>query len=110
MVVSDSSSDVFSSDLGEQASSTDTVGSFTDTNTAKTAGDFTVSIDWGDATTSAGTVSGSGGSFSVAGTHTYDEDGTFHGTFTVTELPGGPPKAFAFTAVARACSRPMTSE
>src|SRR5438046_9862241 len=66
MVVSDSSSDVFSSDLGEQASFTDTVGSFTDTNTAKTAGDFTVSIDWGDATTSAGTVSGSGGSFSVA--------------------------------------------
>ena len=93
----------------EQGSFTDTVGSFSDTNTAKTAADFTVSIDWGDNTTSPATVSGSGGSFSVAGTHTYAEDGTFPGTFTVTELPGGTPKAFAFTAVVREFSLSITS-
>jgi hypothetical protein len=52
-----------------------TVATFTTSNAANTAGDFAVTIDWGDGTTTAGTVTGSGGSFSVQGTHTYTASG-----------------------------------
>jgi hypothetical protein len=38
--------------------------------------DFTASIDWGDGTVSAGTISGSAGSFTVSGSHVYAEEGT----------------------------------
>jgi hypothetical protein len=53
------------------------VATFTDTNTADTAAGFTASITWGDGTTSAGTISGSNGSFSVTGGHTYADEGSF---------------------------------
>ncbi|MGH7137873.1 MAG: DUF4214 domain-containing protein, partial [Pirellulales bacterium] len=39
-------------------------------------GDFSASIDWGDGTVSAGSVSGSAGSFTVSGSHVYAEEGT----------------------------------
>jgi hypothetical protein len=52
-----------------------TVATFTDSNTATPAGEFTAMIDWGDGTTSTGTVSGSGGSFSVTDSHTYAQNG-----------------------------------
>jgi hypothetical protein len=48
-----------------------TVATFTDTDTANVAGDFTATIDWGDGTTTAGTVSGASGTFTVNGAHTY---------------------------------------
>jgi hypothetical protein len=68
---------------------TGTVATFTDTLTSSPAGDFTATIDWGDATTSAGTVSGGGGSFSVSGTHTYAGSGTFSVTVTLSDdAPG----------------------
>jgi hypothetical protein len=51
---------------------------FTDANTAAPAGDFTATITWGDGgPMSTGTVSGSGGSYSVAGAHTYAEEGSY---------------------------------
>src|SRR5205807_264972 len=40
------------------------------------AGDFTATIDWGDGTTGPGIVSGSAGSFTVSGNHTYADEGT----------------------------------
>jgi hypothetical protein len=49
------------------------VATFSDTDTANGAGDFAATINWGDGTTTAGTVSGSNGSFSVNGTHTYTQ-------------------------------------
>ena len=46
----------------------DAVASFTDANPGATTADFTATINWGDATTSAGTVSGpTGGPFTVSG-------------------------------------------
>ncbi len=44
---------------------------FTDPDTLATSADFTASITWGDSQTSAGTITGSDGSFFVQGTHTY---------------------------------------
>jgi hypothetical protein len=68
---------------------TTTVGNFTDTLTGTAAADFTATIDWGDATTSAGTVSGGSGAFQVSGTHTYAGAGTFSVTVTLSDDPPG---------------------
>ena len=69
-----------------------TVATFTDTNTATASSAFSATIDWGDTTTSTGTVSGSAGSFSVSGTHTYALPGQYTVTTTITG-PGGPVQA-----------------
>src|SRR5262249_21326828 len=53
------------------------VATFSDTNTLASASDFTATIDWGDGTTSAGTVAGANGNFTVSGNHTYAEDGSY---------------------------------
>jgi hypothetical protein len=54
------------------------VANFSDANTSSTTEDFTATIDWGDgSSTSNGTVSGSGGSYSVSGSHTYAGTGYF---------------------------------
>jgi hypothetical protein len=50
------------------------VATFTDTTPGASAGSFTASIDWGDGTTSAGTVTADPkGGFDVTGTHTYTQ-------------------------------------
>lgn len=48
-----------------------TVATFTDTDTAALASDFTAIVDWGDGTSTTGTIAGSNGAFTVAGSHTY---------------------------------------
>jgi uncharacterized repeat protein (TIGR01451 family) len=67
------------------------VASFTDsTFPSNSLSDFTATIDWGDGTTpSAGTVSGQSGTFTVSGTHTYAEEGSFTVKVTLTDdAPG----------------------
>jgi len=71
------------------ASFTTVVADFTDALTTAVASDFMATIDWGDATTSAGTVSGGGGSFQVSGTHTYATTGTFSVKVTLSDDPPG---------------------
>jgi hypothetical protein len=63
--------------------------SFTDTSPGDAA-DFTATVNWGDGTTSAGTVSGPlGGPFVVTGNHTYAEEGSYTVTTTVSDdAPG----------------------
>src|SRR5207248_1375381 len=56
---------------------TGTVGTFSDSYLGNVASDFTAIIDWGDGTTTAGTVTGGGGTFSVSGTHTYAARGIY---------------------------------
>jgi hypothetical protein len=66
------------------------VATFSDADTSRTAASFTALIDWGDGTSSAGTVTGSSGSFTVSGQHTYADEGSFAFTVTVTEIaPAG---------------------
>ncbi|HUI26664.1 MAG TPA: hypothetical protein VL403_11320, partial [Candidatus Kryptonia bacterium] len=70
------------------------VATFTDTYTGHPDGsDFTVNIDWGDGTTTAGTLIGAGGSFTVTGSHTY----ATAGQFTITTFMGddSPDASFA---------------
>jgi hypothetical protein len=65
------------------------VATFSDTNAANTAGDFTATINWGDSTSSAGVVTGGNGSFTVTGTHTYTSTGAFSVIITLTDVPPG---------------------
>jgi hypothetical protein len=56
---------------------------------------YSAIIDWGDATTTAGTVSQSGANLGVSGTHTYADDGSYVLTVTVTETGASPGTATA---------------
>jgi PKD repeat protein len=66
-----------------------TVATFSDPNFNDTASQFTASINWGDNTSSSGTVNGSSGSFSVTASHAYAEEGTYSVSVTISG-PGGP--------------------
>ena len=54
-----------------------TLASFTDANPNGTADDFSATIDWGDSTSSAGTIGQTGNAFVVDGTHTYANLGPY---------------------------------
>jgi hypothetical protein len=61
------------------------VAAFTDPNTSDTASIFTATINWGDGTTTTGAVSGSNGTFTVTGGHTYADEGSFPLGVTITD-------------------------
>jgi PKD domain-containing protein len=65
-----------------------TVANLTDGDPAAPLSDFTATINWGDSSTSAGTVSGSGGSYSIAGSHTYGTTGFFNVSVHVDDVGG----------------------
>jgi hypothetical protein len=54
------------------------VATFTDPGGAEVVGDYSATIDWGDGVTSTGTITLSGGTFTVAGDHTYLEESAGH--------------------------------
>jgi len=80
-----------------------TLATFTDQNLGATTADFTsgggsTTINWGDASTSAGTVTRTGpGQFAVSGTHTYAVLGPY--TITITIVDDGGSTATATTHV-----------
>jgi len=59
-----------------------------------TLSDFSATIDWGDASSSSGTIAGGPGltPYAVSGTHTYGSTGTFTVTTTVTDVGGASAK------------------
>jgi hypothetical protein len=83
------------------ASLTATVATFTDPTGPQSLGTYSASINWGDGTApSAGTITLSGTTFSVAGTHTYSQQGSFTVTTTITRA--GAPIPVSVTAPATA--------
>jgi hypothetical protein len=92
-----------------------TVGSFSDANPAATPADFTAVINWGDATTTAGVVTGAaGGPFTVSGSHTYVEEGSYTISVTVTDDGGSTATLHGTAAVGDAplsgrCATPVLS-
>ena len=84
----------------EGASFSGAVASFTDADPNGAASDFTATISWGDQTTSAGTVAANGsGGFSVSGTHTYIEEGSYAVTVTVSDAGGAAASATSSASV-----------
>ncbi|HEX7449362.1 MAG TPA: TIGR03118 family protein [Pirellulales bacterium] len=59
------------------------------------AADFTALIDWGDGTTTTGSVSGTGGLFTLGGSHTYAEEGTYTPVVSIVDDPPGTASATA---------------
>src|SRR4029077_4913794 len=74
----------------EAAAFSGAVGTFKDGNPGAPVSDFTATIDWGDGTpVTPGTVSGpGGGSFTVSGSHTYADEGTFSISIAVVDEGG----------------------
>jgi uncharacterized repeat protein (TIGR01451 family) len=61
------------------------LATYTDPGSPDPGSDFPVTIDWGDGTTDNTSLSGGSGSYTVTGTHTYADEGTFKVTVTVVE-------------------------
>ncbi|HVC92094.1 MAG TPA: DUF4214 domain-containing protein, partial [Pirellulales bacterium] len=60
------------------------VATFTDGDGSSPAGDFGAMIDWGDGVTSFGDVSLSSGTYTVSGSHTYGDEGTYSLSVSIT--------------------------
>jgi uncharacterized repeat protein (TIGR03803 family) len=72
----------------ENAHFTGTVATFTDANVGAPLSDFTATITWGDGSTSAGTVSGGGGSYTVTGSHRYHDPGPYPISVAIKDIGG----------------------
>lgn len=94
----------------EGASFTGTVATFTDPDTSATAGEYTATINWGDGTApTSGTITGPiGGPFTVSGTHTYTEEGTYTATVTINDVDT-PTNSAAVTSTAVVADAPLTA-
>ncbi len=65
------------------------VAHFDDGNPGATADDFSAQIDWGDGSSSAGSVTAAaGGGFDVAGTHTYVTAGSYAVSTSIADVGG----------------------
>ncbi|HJT33913.1 MAG TPA: DUF4214 domain-containing protein [Pirellulales bacterium] len=76
-------------------------------NTSNPSGDFTATIDWGDGSQSAGQLTGTGGVFTLSGSHTYAEDGNYTVQSVVSD-PGG--ASITVTGSAAVAEAPLAAE
>ncbi|MHB1567860.1 MAG: hypothetical protein ACYC0H_01535, partial [Solirubrobacteraceae bacterium] len=76
----------FSATVGQSVSGI--VATFTDADPGAAAADYTAMIDWGDGSSSAGTVSGTGNAYSVTGSHTYASAGSDTATVRISDQGG----------------------
>ncbi len=66
-----------------------TIATFTDPVGNDPPSDYQATINWGDGSTGAGIITGSGGSFQVAGSHTFTAAGTYKAQVTIRENHAG---------------------
>jgi VCBS repeat-containing protein len=86
---------------------TGVVATFTDSNTLGSKGDFSALINWGDGSTSTGTIAvKDGGGFSVYGNHTYVTPGAYAVLTTINDIDGSSASATSTAQVALDVNRP----
>ncbi len=87
------------------------VATFTDADPAGTPSDYTATIDWGDGSTSAGTIIDvPSGGFAVDGSYTYANVGTYSTSITIKDVGGSTATATSSANVAPAtcaCAPPF---
>ena len=85
-MISDAATSVFAAG-GLEGEAGEAVGGdlafFSHGNTAETADDFSAVISWGDGSSSAGSVEGANGFFTVNGEHTYSDGGAYTASIVV---------------------------
>ena len=86
--------------------STATVATFTDADPGGAVSDYSATIAWGDGSQAAGTVSPSGGGFTVTGIHTYASAGSYTATVTITDAGGSHTAAQTTVAVSSTAPPP----
>lgn len=86
-----------------------TVATFTDADQGGQASDYTATINWGDTTSSAGTVSGSGGSYSVTGSHTYTKYGSYPISVQITDTNNNVPDSATANSTASIADAAITA-
>jgi hypothetical protein len=73
----------------EQAPVSGTVANFSDANPDASAADYVATVNWGDGSSTAGTVTKqSPGAFSVSASHTYAEEGSYPTAVTINDKGG----------------------
>lgn len=73
----------------EGAGFSGTLASFTDADPSGVVTDYSATINWGDQTSSAGTITANGGGgFVVSGSHVYAEEGSYAVTVVVSDAGG----------------------
>jgi len=86
------------------------VASFADPTSYSTAGEYSASINWGDGSSSAGTiVKTADGEFDVLGSHTYAEEGTSPVTVTITDTDN-PDNSATATTTAKIADAPIHAQ
>ena len=88
--------------LSEGSSFNGVVATFTDADPAGTVADYSATIDWGDGSTTAGSVTASNGGFNVSGSHKFVEDGTYTVTVTIADVGGSTTNATTKANIAEA--------
>jgi hypothetical protein len=79
------------------------IATFTDQNVSAPLSDFTASIDWGDESTSVGIVSAVGaGQFTVSGSHTYIDTGSYAVKVNIEDVGGSTASAGSTATVSEA--------
>lgn len=93
-----------------------TVATFSDPDPLATAGEYSATIHWGDGSESSGVVSGTGGAFSVSGSHTYAEEGSYEATVQINDLDNSfngatttSTATIGDAALSSACATPRTT-
>ncbi|HEV2415822.1 MAG TPA: choice-of-anchor Q domain-containing protein, partial [Candidatus Dormibacteraeota bacterium] len=86
----------------ESATVSGVLATFNDSDPGASAADYTATVDWGDGTTSAGTIAAtSGGGFQVSGSHVYEE-GSYTVKVTVADAGGATTSAMTSASIADA--------
>lgn len=93
----------------EGLATTTNVATFTDPDATATAAEYSANIDWGDGSSSSGTIaSAGGGNFMVAGTHKYVEEGSYTTTVVITDSDNSSNSATT-QSTARVADAPVTA-